>query len=83
MAGEAIDAEDMEQTVHSEPYRLDQPRNDPIFRQFLPLKSVMLPDHPRLGLDFLAEAADSPVPGLVHRYLDKALFLREFSSLPC
>lgn len=41
----------------------------------------MVPDHPMLTLDSLHEEADSPVKGLVHRYPDKALFLRE-SSLP-
>ncbi|ROW18175.1 hypothetical protein VPNG_00041 [Cytospora leucostoma] len=51
------------------------PRNDPIFRQFIPLKSMLLPDHPKLTLDSLHETDDSPVPGLVHRYPDKALFL--------
>ncbi|RKU41667.1 hypothetical protein DL546_004271 [Coniochaeta pulveracea] len=53
----------------------EDPRNDPIFRQFLPMKSVMKPDHPELTLDSLHEEADSPVKGLVHRYTDKALFL--------
>ncbi|KAK4173052.1 putative L-lysine 2,3-aminomutase [Triangularia setosa] len=51
------------------------PRHDPIIRQFLPLKSVLIPDHPMLTLDSLHEEADSPVKGLVHRYDDKALFL--------
>ncbi|ERS95520.1 hypothetical protein HMPREF1624_08036 [Sporothrix schenckii ATCC 58251] len=51
------------------------PRNDPVFRQFIPVKSRMLPDHPKLALDSLHEHADSPVSGLVHRYNDKALFL--------
>ncbi|SPN97010.1 related to L-lysine 2,3-aminomutase [Cephalotrichum gorgonifer] len=51
------------------------PLNDPIFRQFLPTKSNMEPDHPKLTLDSLHETADSPVKGLVHRYPDKALFL--------
>ncbi|PKS10501.1 hypothetical protein jhhlp_002253 [Lomentospora prolificans] len=51
------------------------PRNDPIFRQFIPLKSMMRPDHPKLVLDSLHETEDSPVKGLVHRYPDKALFL--------
>ncbi|KAK1781095.1 hypothetical protein QBC45DRAFT_406740 [Copromyces sp. CBS 386.78] len=51
------------------------PRHDPIVRQFLPMKSIMLPDHPKLTLDSLHETADSPVKGLVHRYTDKALFL--------
>ncbi|MDQ2871639.1 MAG: KamA family radical SAM protein [Candidatus Eremiobacteraeota bacterium] len=51
------------------------PYNDPIRTQFIPVKSHMLPDHPRLTLDSLHEQDDSPVPGLVHRYVDKALFL--------
>lgn len=53
----------------------NDPYADPIRRQFIPLKSMLLPDHPRLTLDSLHEQADSPVPGLVHRYVDKALFL--------
>ena len=48
---------------------------DPIRTQFLPLASRLLPDHPRLTLDSLHEQEDSPVPGLTHRYVDKALFL--------
>ncbi|MDQ2992990.1 MAG: KamA family radical SAM protein [Candidatus Eremiobacteraeota bacterium] len=51
------------------------PVNDPIRRQFVPVASSLLPDHPRLTLDSLHEQDDSPVPGLVHRYVDKALFL--------
>ncbi|MGZ3552436.1 MAG: KamA family radical SAM protein, partial [Vulcanimicrobiaceae bacterium] len=51
------------------------PYDDPIRTQFIPVKSRMLPDHPRLTLDSLHEQDDSPVPGLVHRYVDKALFL--------
>jgi len=51
------------------------PYSDPIRRQFIPAKSTFLPDHPRLTLDSLHEQEDSPVPGLVHRYVDKALFL--------
>jgi lysine 2,3-aminomutase len=51
------------------------PYDDPIRRQFIPVASALLPDHPRLTLDSLHEQADSPVPGLVHRYVDKALFL--------
>src|SRR5687768_8962115 len=49
--------------------------NDPLRRQFVPVGSRLLPDHPKLGLDSLAEQADAPVPGLTHRYPDKALFL--------
>ncbi|HKU66547.1 MAG TPA: KamA family radical SAM protein [Candidatus Baltobacteraceae bacterium] len=53
----------------------NDPYNDPIRRQFIPVASTLLPDHPRLTLDSLHEQDDSPVPGLVHRYVDKALFL--------
>jgi lysine 2,3-aminomutase len=48
---------------------------DPIRRQFIPMKSSAMPDHPMLTLDSLNEEGDSPVKGLVHRYPDKALFL--------
>jgi lysine 2,3-aminomutase len=51
------------------------PVEDPLRRQFLPLGSSLLPDHPELQLDALHEQADSPVPGLTHRYPDRALFL--------
>jgi lysine 2,3-aminomutase len=53
----------------SDPYR------DPIRTQFIPVASRLRPDHPRLTLDSLHELEDSPVPGLTHRYADKALFL--------
>jgi lysine 2,3-aminomutase len=49
--------------------------NDPLRRQFVPVASRLLPDHPKLTLDSLHEQADAPVPGLTHRYPDKALFL--------
>ncbi|HUY11073.1 MAG TPA: KamA family radical SAM protein, partial [Candidatus Dormibacteraeota bacterium] len=66
--------------VRVSPYALSlidwkDPHNDPIRRQFIPMASSLLPDHPRLTLDSLHEQDDSPVPGLVHRYTDKALFL--------
>jgi len=48
---------------------------DPIRTQFLPLRSQQEPDHPMLRFDSLNEREDSPVPGLTHRYPDKALFL--------
>jgi lysine 2,3-aminomutase len=51
------------------------PYNDPIRTQFLPLGSRLRPDHPMLTLDSLHEQDDAPVPGLTHRYFDKALFL--------
>jgi lysine 2,3-aminomutase len=53
----------------------DNPYADPIRIQFLPVASSRQPDHPRLELDSLHEQYDSPTPGLVHRYPDKALFL--------
>lgn len=51
------------------------PYSDPLRKQFLPLGSEQLPDHPLVGLDSLHEKHDEKVPGLVHRYPDKALFL--------
>jgi len=51
------------------------PYNDPLRIQFIPVGSRMLPDHPKLDLDSLHEQEDAPVPGLTHRYHDKALFL--------
>jgi lysine 2,3-aminomutase len=53
----------------------EHPYEDPLRIQFFPLASRLLPDHPKLGLDSLAEQADAAVPGLTHRYSDKALFL--------
>lgn len=67
-------------SVRVSPYLLslidwDDPYNDPLRIQFIPVASRLLPDHPKLELDSLHEQADSPVPGLTHRYPDKALFL--------
>ena len=53
------------------------PVSDPIRRQFIPLASELVPDHPMLTLDSLSEQDDSPLPGLVHRYPNKALFLAQ------
>src|SRR5262245_8278749 len=53
----------------------NDPYSDPLRRQFVPIASRLLPDHPKLTLDSLHEQADAPVPGLTHRYPDKALFL--------
>jgi lysine 2,3-aminomutase len=55
------------------------PQADPIRTQFLPLRSQQRPDHPMLQLDSLHEQEDAPVPGLTHRYRDKALFLPQDS----
>jgi lysine 2,3-aminomutase len=52
-----------------------RPYEDPIRRQFIPVASRLLPDHPQLTLDSLHEQEDAPVQGLTHRYVDKALFL--------
>jgi lysine 2,3-aminomutase len=66
--------------VRISPYLLSlidwsRPYEDPIRRQFLPVASQLEPDHPMLTLDSLHEQSDAPVPGLTHRYPDKALFL--------
>jgi lysine 2,3-aminomutase len=53
----------------------DNPIEDPIRIQFLPVASTFEKDHPLLSLDSLHEVEDSPARGLVHRYPDKALFL--------
>ena len=52
-----------------------RPYEDPLRLQFIPVQSRFRPDHPKLDLDSLHERADMPVPGLTHRYFDKALFL--------
>jgi lysine 2,3-aminomutase len=53
----------------------DDPMTDPLRIQFVPLASRFTKDHPMLRFDSLNEQKDSPVPGLTHRYSDKALFL--------
>ncbi len=53
----------------------DNPLADPLRKQFLPVASQMLPDHPYYLADSLYEDVDSPVPMLTHRYPDKVLFL--------
>lgn len=67
-------------SVRVSPYLLSlidwsNPYEDPLRRQFIPVASALLPNHPKVGLDSLGEQADAPVPGLTHRYRDKALFL--------
>jgi len=49
-------------------------RNDPLRRQVLPLpdEQAVLPDDLR---DPIGDESHSPVPGIVHRYPDRALFL--------
>jgi lysine 2,3-aminomutase len=67
-------------SVRVSPYLLSlidwsDPYGDPLRIQFVPVASRLLPDHPKLDLDSLHEQKDAPVPGLTHRYPDKALFL--------
>ncbi len=67
-------------SVRVSPYAIaaidwSKPYSDPIRTQFIPVASKLRRDHPRLTLDSLHELDDSPVPGLTHRYVDKALFL--------
>jgi lysine 2,3-aminomutase len=90
LLGDRIDealVRDIEQGIHNAtmnvritPYVFslidwDQPIDDPLRKQFLPLASQMLPDHPYYLADSLYEDVDSPVPMLTHRYIDKVLFL--------
>lgn len=53
----------------------NDPYNCPLRAQFIPAGARLLEDHPRLDFDSLHEQADSPTPGLTHRYVDKGLFL--------
>lgn len=67
-------------SVRVSPYLLslidwENPYEDPLRIQFVPVSSRLLADHPKLHLDSLNEQGDAPVPGLTHRYPDKALFL--------
>ncbi|CAN5430765.1 hypothetical protein BH11MYX1_BH11MYX1_49850 [soil metagenome] len=67
-------------SIRVSPYLLSlidwaDPYNDPLRRQFVAVASKLYPDHPKLTLDSLHEQEDAPVPGLTHRYPDKALFL--------
>jgi lysine 2,3-aminomutase len=67
-------------SVRISPYLLSlidwtRPYDDPLRKQFVPVESRLLVDHPKLALDSLHEQLDAPVPGLTHRYADKVLFL--------
>lgn len=67
-------------SVRVSPYLLSlidwsHPYEDPLRKQFIPVGSKLLPNHPKVGLDSLHEQDDAPTPGLTHRYRDKALFL--------
>jgi len=60
----------------------NNPLEDPLRRQFIPLKAAFEPDHPKTSLDSLHEKEDFVVEGLVHRYTDKVLMLGEFRTPP-
>lgn len=53
----------------------DNPVDDPLRKQFLPIASQFIEDHPFCLNDSLHEDVDSPVELLTHRYPDKVLFL--------
>ncbi len=53
----------------------DNPVDDPLRRQFLPVASQLRENHPFALKDSLFEEVDSSVKYLVHRYPDKVLFL--------
>lgn len=50
---------------------------DPVRKQYLPLASEMVADHPHLRFDPLFEQEDQRAPGLVHRYPDRVLLLAQ------
>lgn len=53
----------------------DNPVDDPLRREFLPIASQFKENHPFSLKDSLFEDVDSPVKYLTHRYPDKVLFL--------
>jgi lysine 2,3-aminomutase len=53
----------------------EEPETDPIRRQFLPLGSEKLSNHPVAVLDALNERSSSPVNRLTHRYPDRVLLV--------
>src|SRR5690606_851779 len=53
----------------------EHPYEDPLRTQFIPVGPRLLPDHPKLARYSLRDQEDAPVPGLTHRYVDKALCL--------
>ncbi len=83
----AEDLEDIQQGLKKTPMNIrmtpyvfslmnwDKVKTDPLRKQFLPLASEFLTDHPFYMEDSLSEDEDSPVPTLTHRYPDKVLFL--------
>ncbi|MEH2449760.1 KamA family radical SAM protein [Nostoc sp.] len=53
----------------------NNPWNDPIRKQFIPVSTQLIEDHPMLSFDSLHERQDAVTSSLVHRYPQKALFL--------
>jgi lysine 2,3-aminomutase len=53
---------------------VDDFRNDPIYKQAFPHPAELILERREMS-DPLAEDHDSPVPGIVHRYPDRVLFL--------
>ncbi|APS00518.1 KamA family radical SAM protein [Pajaroellobacter abortibovis] len=53
----------------------EDPYTDPLRTQFIPLGSRLLPEHPCTSFDSLHEQYHTAVPGLIHRYVDRGLFL--------
>lgn len=49
--------------------------NDPLRIQFIPLASTRCEEHPFAKLDSLRESFNAPIPGVIHRYPDRVLFL--------
>lgn len=56
------------------------PIDDPLRRQFIPMNSGYVTDHPKTESDSLHEKDDMVEEGLVHRYPDKVLFLGKLTS---
>jgi lysine 2,3-aminomutase len=75
---------DLETTIHQfplsiTPYYLSlidvrDMKNDPVYKQCFPSPEELIVEKCDMA-DPLAEEADSPVPGITHRYPDRALFL--------
>ena len=61
--------------LFDQPHRLGQSLCRSTPAPIHPFSDSLLRDHPKLTMDPLSELVDSPVPGLTHRYADKALFL--------
>lgn len=57
--------------------------SDPIRRTMIPVRGELVQSHGE-AIDPLGEESQSPVPGLIHRYPDRALFLAtEYCSAYC